>query len=196
MCGGGRCYRLLSLFINIQSNILAPPPVEGAVFLLCWSHWYSRVFNVRLHHQHIKKVELPVDTYTPDDIRGMTCSLPFYYCLDWVQSNALCPRRSSPKLFGDTTKTWPCGVQGLIDSNCNTLISTSNFADVTPEHVAAPGWNDCPASPGRIIRRLHHTQRGENVVSYHKETIMAPTKRCLPGSLDVSLHGHGVKNMT
>ncbi len=44
-----------------------------------------------------------------------------------------------------------------------------------PEHVAAHAWNDRPATSGRALRRLRHTQRGEDLVPNPGETIMAPT---------------------
>lgn len=60
------------------------------------------------------------------------------------------------------------------------------------EHVAAPGWNDRPATLGRALWRLHHTQRGEDLVQNPAETIMAPTECCIPCDMDLSVYRHGV----
>lgn len=60
------------------------------------------------------------------------------------------------------------------------------------EYVAAIGWNDCPATHWRALWRLHHTQRGEDLVPNPAETIMAPTKCSIPHSVDLSIYRHGV----
>lgn len=61
--------------------------------------------------------------------------------------------------------------------------------------MAANSWVHCPATPGRALRWLPHTQRGRYLVPNPEETIMAPTKQSIPRSVDVSVHRHGVSTL-
>lgn len=63
---------------------------------------------------------------------------------------------------------------------------------VIAEYVAAHAGDDGPSTPGRALRRLHHTQRGEDLVHDPAETIVASTKRSIPCSVDLSVYGNGV----
>lgn len=72
---------------------------------------------------------------------------------------------------------------------CNLYI----FPALITEHVAAYVGDDGPATPGGALWWIRHTQRGEDLVPDAAETVMAPAKRCVPHSVDVSVHGHGVR---
>lgn len=68
--------------------------------------------------------------------------------------------------------------------------------DTDTEHVAAAGWDDRPAPPGRPLWGLHHSQRGEDLVPHPAEAFMASTQCSVPSGVDLSVHGHGVRRIT
>ncbi len=60
------------------------------------------------------------------------------------------------------------------------------------EHVDAHAWIYCPATLGRLLWRLHYTQRGEGLVPDLAETIVASTKCSFLCSVDLPIYRHGV----